>query len=165
MAARPAQRGGGRGRARALTGAVRRTGTARTTGTTGTAGTAGTVRVIGRRRSPGPGRGMVGVVRGVWGPGWDGGVARFRAHAPPVSSCPGRFPWAAVLVAPPGADCSSPGTHTRTSELPSRLNDAAGIVPPFVARSVRVTLRVARAPEGTGPRGRGICPERPPTLR
>ncbi len=54
-----------------------------------------------------------------------------------------------------------PGTDTRTTGASSRPDDRAGPVPPCV----RVTLRRAARRTGTRPQARGICPERPPTLR
>lgn len=127
------------------------------------------------RRGVGVGRGRGGLLRlpvrrtpadrrGLGRARWDGGVLRVRAHAPPVSSRPGRLP-----VRGPSSLRSTARRRICPSRtrIPVRMDRhpgagcAAVVVPPYV----RVTLRVAPAGTGTSPRARGICPERPPTLR
>lgn len=95
--------------------------------------------------------------RGPDGPRGDGGVARFRAHAPPASSCPCRCtghgrprrPARRGLVvtghAYPYERSAIPAQHRGRNHL---------AVPPFV----RVTLRAAPVPAGTGPRAQGDLP-------
>lgn len=127
------------------------------------------------QRGVGVGRGRGGLLwlpvrraladrRGLGRARWDGGVLRVRAHAPPVSSRPGRLP-----VRGPSSLRSTARRRICPSRtrIPVRMDRhpgagcAAVVVPPYV----RVTLRVAPAGTGTSPRARGICPERPPTLR
>ena len=93
--------------------------------------------------------------RGAWGcrgARRDGGVPRFRAHAPPVSLVPG-----SVVV--PGAN------RPARARIPARTDRHPLTRAPAVLACVRVTLRVVPGRTGTSPRGRGFSPERPPTLR
>ena len=125
----------------------------------------------GRTRRAGSVRAVLARRRRVRWPWWvrrarrGGGMLRFRAHAPPVSSRPDRLP----VRGPPSVRSTGrrrvsvrPGARipVRTERHP-RARCAADVVPPYV----RVTLRVAPVDTGTSPRARGICPERPPTLR
>lgn len=138
----------------------------------------GTTRRWTRRSSPAWGRCRAGarwspVVAGPPGPGRPAGagagaVGWRRAARPcsctPVSSRPGRLP-----VRGPSSLRSTARRRICPSRtrIPVRMDRhpgagcAAVVVPPYV----RVTLRVAPAGTGTSPRARGICPERPPTLR
>lgn len=96
-----------------------------------------------------------GRARGVLG----SGRAALRRSCAPRFLVPGPLLVRAVVL--PGAKSSAPGTHTRTRGCASRRGSGDRAVPPFV----RVTLRVVRARTATSPRARGICPDRPPTLR
>lgn len=88
----------------------------------------------------------------------DRGAACFRAHAPPVSSCPGRRSRTRADVRLPGGPArtrwSLRGTHTRTGGPASRRGRPVGAVPPCV----RVTLRLVAGQTGTSPRPRGLLP-------
>ncbi len=60
----------------------------------------------------------------------------------------------------PGADASRAQIPARPARHPARTTGPAPYPP-----CVRVTLRRAARRTGTSPQARGICPERPPTLR
>ncbi|RPF32130.1 hypothetical protein EDD92_2008 [Streptomyces sp. TLI_185] len=82
---------------------------------------------------------------------------------PPVSSRPGRLPVRGPSsLRSTGRRRASP-SRARIPVQADRHPDACATaaVPPYV----RVTLRAAPVRTGTSPRARGICPERPPTLR
>jgi len=76
-----------------------------------------------------------------------------------------------LLVYGPASTPLSPGTTQNRSRpehaYPQRRTAIPGAVerPAAFPPCVRVTLRVDPARTGTSPRPRGICPERPPTLR
>ena len=76
-----------------------------------------------------------------------------------------------LLVYGPASTPLSPGTTQKQSRpehaYPQRRTAIPGAVerPAAIPPCVRVTLRVAPTRTGTSPRPRGICPERPPTLR
>ncbi len=91
----------------------------------------------------------------------EGGAARFRAHAPPFPRARAgpRVRGRRVAARWPGADASRAQIPARPARHPP--GRPGGHVPPCV----RVTLRRAARRTGTGPQARGICPERPPTLR
>ncbi len=117
-------------------------------------------RRLGMRRCLGARRGF-----GVWG---KGGAARFRAHAPPVSSGPARFSDAGRCRGPlpPGPARNDP-SRTRIPAWADRHPGAGSGAPPPGSGPpcVRVTLRRDPARGGTSPRAGGIGPDRPPTLR
>lgn len=101
------------------------------------------------------------------GPTGCGGTGAWRASVlmhPPFPRARAVSPGTVVLVAPPGADSSSPDTHTRTSEPPSRLNAAAGITSWF-RRACASLYGLPRPRREPVREARGICPEHPPTLR
>jgi hypothetical protein len=112
--------------------------------------------------SPSPPARPEGVTGGVGR--WDVGGRR-RVALP--CSCTPRFRMPGPLVSRgPVSSCPSPA-HSRPghtypyggSVIPARIPGRRH--PPYV----RVTLRLVPGRTGTSPRRRGICPERPPTLR
>ncbi|BAC74442.1 putative secreted protein [Streptomyces avermitilis MA-4680 = NBRC 14893] len=144
----------------------------------GSCGTGGTAPSVSREvacpsREAGPvGGGVVG--RG--GTAGRGGMEARRASVlmHPPFRCGRAAPGPAGGVRPPVrsglhagygkhlAGSPATGRHTRPAGPPSRAH------PPGQGRSprrVRVTLRVDTPVTGTSPHPRGICPERPPTLR
>ncbi|GAB1330624.1 hypothetical protein ACE1SV_49630 [Streptomyces sennicomposti] len=96
-----------------------------------------------------------------------GGMGAWRASVlmhPPFPRARAASWRAAVLVAPPGSEASSPGTHTRTDEVPSRLNSTAATGASF-RRTCASLYGLNPGGREPGRRPRGIYPERPPTLR
>lgn len=110
--------------------------------------------------------GGVGDAVGCWGPEGCSGAGGRRRAALPCSCTPRFLARAAAFRAgrwrpARGPARNRPG-HTypyERSVIPARI--PGRLVPPYV----RVTLRLVPARTGTSPRPRGICPERPPTLR
>lgn len=92
------------------------------------------------------------------GPAQGRGRGGIPCSCTPRFLVPGPFPRTRVVLVVGRSRC---GSHTRTRGPHPGAGQAAGVVP----SCVRVTLRVVARRTGTGPRRRGICPERPPTLR
>ncbi|MBB5930545.1 hypothetical protein FHS34_006043 [Streptomyces echinatus] len=145
---------GGSRRAR-RDGGVRPAGRSRRTGRDGSVRPAGSFGLAGGSRRTGRGGGSGRAGR-------DRGVPRFRAHAPPRFLVPGPLPRTrAVLPLGRARRTSRPGHAYPYGWTGIPVHLVRRCVPPYV----RVTLRLVGGRDGTGPRARGICPERPPTLR
>ncbi len=113
---------------------------------------------------------------GPWRAAVPGGVERpgavgWRRDALPCSCTPRFLVPGDPARSPPGRPPVRKGPPRRLirhgTRIPAPTDRHPGQAPPGQGRSplVRVTLRVDVGLEGTSPRPRGICPERPPTLR